>query len=32
MKMVLEEGSLKIVLVITARDKKWGGEGFLPCS
>jgi hypothetical protein len=26
MKMVLEEGSLKIVFVITDRDRKWGGE------
>jgi hypothetical protein len=26
MKMVLEEGSLKVVFVITDRDRKWGGE------
>ena len=28
MKMVLEEGSLKVVFVITDRDKKWGEKGF----
>jgi len=26
MKMVLEEGSLKVVFVIADRDRKWGGE------